>query len=49
MFAIEYEKHKYTEGPPMRNTVRIPISVLALMLAAPAFSNNACREHRMER
>ncbi|MCA8361655.1 hypothetical protein [Burkholderia cepacia] len=37
--TIEYRKYDNTEGPPMKNTVRIPISVLALMLAAPAFAN----------
>ncbi|MBZ5793036.1 hypothetical protein K8353_23210 [Burkholderia contaminans] len=39
MIAIEYTKYNNTEGPPMKNTVRIPISVLALLLAAPAFAN----------
>jgi hypothetical protein len=39
VIAIECKKHNNTEGPPMKNTVRIPISVLALMLAAPAFAN----------
>ncbi len=37
--AIEYKKRKYTEGPPMKNTLHIPISVLALMLSAPAMAN----------
>ncbi|VWB30056.1 hypothetical protein BSE24067_01280 [Burkholderia seminalis] len=37
--AIEYKKRKYTEGPPMKNTLPIPISVLALMLSAPAMAN----------
>ncbi|MDN7877483.1 hypothetical protein [Burkholderia aenigmatica] len=37
--AMGHKKHDDTEGPPMKNAGSFPISVLALMLAAPAFAN----------